>query len=63
LRQRQIKKANTNSARYQFSGFERHPGGAKRGIKKYWAGTFIPALFDEKIYTPAMSELNGAVAG
>ncbi len=31
--------------------------------KKYWAGTFIPALFTEKIYTPEMSEKNGSVVG
>ncbi len=32
-------------------------------MKKYWAGTFIPALFDQKIYTPKMSEMNGAAVG
>ena len=31
--------------------------------KKYWAGTFVPALFTEKIYTPEMSEKNGSVVG
>jgi coenzyme F420-dependent glucose-6-phosphate dehydrogenase len=31
--------------------------------KAYWAGTFVPALFTEKIYTPAMSEQNGQVVG
>jgi coenzyme F420-dependent glucose-6-phosphate dehydrogenase len=31
--------------------------------KAYWAGTFVPALFTEKIYTPAMSEENGKVVG
>lgn len=30
---------------------------------KYWAGTFVPALFDERIYTPALSEQNGEVVG
>ncbi|HEY4389472.1 MAG TPA: hypothetical protein VGN34_33955 [Ktedonobacteraceae bacterium] len=30
---------------------------------KYWAGTYIPALFNQKIYTPAMSAENGAVIG
>jgi coenzyme F420-dependent glucose-6-phosphate dehydrogenase len=30
---------------------------------KYWAGTFIPALFDQKIYSPAMSQENGEVIG
>ncbi|HSE88756.1 MAG TPA: hypothetical protein VLJ79_21240 [Candidatus Binatia bacterium] len=29
----------------------------------YWAGTYIPALFTEKIYTPRMSEQNGKVVG
>jgi coenzyme F420-dependent glucose-6-phosphate dehydrogenase len=31
--------------------------------KKYWAGTFVPALFTERIYTPKMSEENGKVVG
>ncbi|MFI5273668.1 MAG: TIGR03557 family F420-dependent LLM class oxidoreductase [Ktedonobacterales bacterium] len=31
--------------------------------KKYWAGTFVPALFDQKIYTPKMSAQNGAAIG
>lgn len=32
-------------------------------MKKYWAGTFIPALFDQKIYTPQMSAMNGEAVG
>lgn len=32
-------------------------------MKKYWAGTFIPALFDQNIYTPAMSAENGEPIG
>ncbi|MDQ2715901.1 MAG: TIGR03557 family F420-dependent LLM class oxidoreductase [Chloroflexota bacterium] len=32
-------------------------------MKKYWAGTFVPALFDQKIYTPKMSEQNGESVG
>ncbi|HLY32786.1 MAG TPA: TIGR03557 family F420-dependent LLM class oxidoreductase [Ktedonobacterales bacterium] len=32
-------------------------------MSRYWAGTFIPALFDQKIYTPAMSAKNGAAVG
>ena len=32
-------------------------------MKKYWAGTFVPALFDQKIYSPAMSEKNGKAVG
>ncbi|WP_327037071.1 LLM class flavin-dependent oxidoreductase [Methanosarcina mazei] len=32
-------------------------------FKKYWAGAMIPALFLNKIYTPAMSAQNGKVVG
>jgi coenzyme F420-dependent glucose-6-phosphate dehydrogenase len=32
-------------------------------LLEYWAGTFIPALYDQKIYTPKMSEENGQVVG
>ena len=31
--------------------------------QKYWAGTYVPALFDQKIYTPAMSAKNGQAVG
>jgi coenzyme F420-dependent glucose-6-phosphate dehydrogenase len=31
--------------------------------KKYWAATYIPALFNQKIYTPAMSAENGEAVG
>jgi coenzyme F420-dependent glucose-6-phosphate dehydrogenase len=31
--------------------------------KAYWAGTFVPALFTQRIYTPEMSEENGKVVG
>jgi coenzyme F420-dependent glucose-6-phosphate dehydrogenase len=31
--------------------------------KAYWAGTFVPALFTQRIYTPGMSEQNGKVVG
>ncbi len=34
-----------------------------QAMKKYWAGAFIPALYDQKIYTPKMSEKNGEVVG
>ena len=34
-----------------------------QSMLKYWAGTFVPALFDQKIYTPAMSQENGEVIG
>jgi coenzyme F420-dependent glucose-6-phosphate dehydrogenase len=32
-------------------------------MQKYWAGTLVPALFNQKIYTPAMSAQNGQVVG
>lgn len=32
-------------------------------MQKYWAGTMIPALYDQKIYTPKMAAQNGAVIG
>lgn len=32
-------------------------------MKKYWAGSFVPALFDQKIYTPKDSAKNGKVVG
>ena len=32
-------------------------------FRQYWAGSFIPALYNQKIYTPAMSAENGAVVG
>lgn len=31
--------------------------------KKYWASTYIPALFDQKIYTPSMAQENGKSVG
>jgi coenzyme F420-dependent glucose-6-phosphate dehydrogenase len=31
--------------------------------RKYWAGAFVPALFNAKIYTPKMSQENGEVVG
>jgi coenzyme F420-dependent glucose-6-phosphate dehydrogenase len=34
---------------------------AIESIRKYWAGAFVPAMYDQKIYTPAMSEQNGAI--
>jgi coenzyme F420-dependent glucose-6-phosphate dehydrogenase len=37
--------------------------GAIAARKAFWAGTFVPALFTEKIYTPKMSETNGKVVG
>ncbi|WP_231844901.1 TIGR03557 family F420-dependent LLM class oxidoreductase [Methanocella arvoryzae] len=32
-------------------------------FKKYWAGAMVPALFNQNIYTPYMSEMNGAIVG
>jgi coenzyme F420-dependent glucose-6-phosphate dehydrogenase len=32
-------------------------------LLQYWAGTFVPAMYHEKIYTPRMSEENGQVVG
>ena len=37
--------------------------GAIEAQLKYWAGTYIPALFDQKIYTPRMSQENGQAVG
>src|SRR5438045_9751129 len=37
--------------------------GAIEAQLKYWAGTYIPALFDQKIYTPKMSQENGEAVG
>jgi coenzyme F420-dependent glucose-6-phosphate dehydrogenase len=31
--------------------------------KRYWAATFLPALYNQKIYTPRMAELNGVLVG
>lgn len=31
--------------------------------KKYWASASIPAMYDQKIYTPKMAEQNGKVVG
>lgn len=36
---------------------------AIRCFKEYWAGAMVPALFNERIYTPKMSEQNGSVIG
>lgn len=31
--------------------------------QKYWASAYIPALFDQKIYTPTMAQENGEIVG
>lgn len=36
---------------------------AIQAMLKYWASTFVPALFDQKIYSPAMAQENGEVIG
>ncbi len=37
--------------------------GAKECFLKYWAGSFVPALYNQKIYSPKMSEENGTIVG
>lgn len=32
-------------------------------FKDYWAGAVVPAMFNQNIYTPKMSEMNGSVVG
>lgn len=32
-------------------------------MKKYWASTFVPGLFNQKIYSPKDSQENGKVVG
>jgi coenzyme F420-dependent glucose-6-phosphate dehydrogenase len=32
-------------------------------VRKYWAGAFVPALFNERIFTPRVSAENGEVVG
>ncbi len=36
---------------------------AVQEMRAFWAGTFVPALFDQKIYSPHMSEENGQAVG
>lgn len=36
---------------------------AVRCFNEYWAGAMVPALFNQNIYTPKMSEMNGSVVG
>ena len=31
--------------------------------KKYWAGSMVPAAYNQKLYTPAMVEQNGQLVG
>ena len=44
-------------------GYSDNSDAEVQSMLKYWASTFIPALFDQKIYTPAMSQENGEVIG
>lgn len=37
--------------------------GAIACLRKYWVGAFVPALFEQNIYTPKMSARNGQVVG
>jgi coenzyme F420-dependent glucose-6-phosphate dehydrogenase len=36
---------------------------AIKAFKQYWAGTMVMAMYLENLYTPAMSAVNGAIAG
>jgi coenzyme F420-dependent glucose-6-phosphate dehydrogenase len=38
-------------------------GAAIEARKAYWAGSLVPAMFTEKIYTPELSEKNGKIVG
>ena len=38
-------------------------GSAIQSQLTYWAGSVVPALYNQKIYTPKMSEENGTVVG
>lgn len=38
-------------------------GSRKLPCFSYWAGALIPAMYNQKIYTPADSAKNGAVVG
>jgi coenzyme F420-dependent glucose-6-phosphate dehydrogenase len=44
-------------------GYTDDENAAIEGRKDYWAGTFVPAMFTEKIYTPELSEKNGKIVG
>ncbi len=37
--------------------------GAIRDLRQYWAGSLVPALYTQRIYTPALSAENGKVVG
>jgi coenzyme F420-dependent glucose-6-phosphate dehydrogenase len=41
--------------------YEQDLDAALQNHLKYWAGTYIPALFDQKIYSPKMSQENGEI--
>lgn len=47
----------------EYAASPRDEDAAIQNHLKYWAGSYVPALFDQKIYTPALSEQNGAVVG
>ncbi len=46
-----------------FVAYGDHLEGSMEKMHKYWAGSFVPALFTNKIYTPEMSQQNGEVIG
>lgn len=41
--------------------YERNLPAALENHLKYWAGAYVPALFDQKIYSPRMSAENGQI--
>ncbi len=43
--------------------YTRDEDSAIQELLKYWASTFVPALFDQRIYSPAMAQENGEVIG
>mgnify|MGYP005837795419 CR=1 FL=1 len=46
-----------------FVAYDDDAEAAIKEMKKYWAGAFIPAMFTEKLYSPRMSQENGALVG
>ena len=36
---------------------------AVESIKRYWASSFLPAMYNYRIYSPATAEKNGKVVG
>ena len=44
-------------------GYAQDPKAEIAEFLKYWAGASVPAMYDQKLYTPTMSQKNGAVVG